>query len=66
MEMKKARRFDSINHLYDYLDSNENFSERNILIVGDYNDNLDTPVYYYSGSNTTIFNLLESNGYTIC
>ncbi len=60
---EKPRRFESINHLYNYLDSNSNFSERNILIVGDYNDNLDTQVNY-SGSNTTIFNLLESNGYT--
>ena len=57
---EKPRRFDSISHLYNYI--NLNFNERNILIVGDYNDNLDTQVNY-SGSNTGIFYLFESNGY---
>ena len=57
---EKPRRFDSINHLYNYIESNLN--ERNILIVGDYNDNLNTQVNY-TGSDTGIFYLLESNGY---
>tara|TARA_B100001094_G_scaffold109763_1_gene105735 strand:+ start:3904 stop:4884 length:981 start_codon:yes stop_codon:yes gene_type:complete len=58
---EKPRRFDSISHLHNYILSNFT-PRRNILIVGDYNDNLQTQVNY-TGSDTGIFYLLESNGY---